>query len=191
MTPPPRAQHGRLVRPDGKPPVEDLKLYGNRGIMQYWYVPVAILLAIVVAAGVIFAADRLFGGDDGDSLPAAGETETPDATVDNASPGASPAATNTPGAASPTTAASPTSGTSPAAPGELAVGSTAMVTGTGECLNIREAPGTESTAVGCLPDGTQLRIIGGPTDAGNFTWWQVDSEGASGWAAEDFLQPAE
>jgi len=40
-------------------------------------------------------------------------------------------------------------------------------------LNMRSAPGTSATALGRLSTGDLLELIGGPTSADGYTWWQV------------------
>ena len=74
-------------------------------------------------------------------------------------------------------------------PTELAVGDTAKVTGTGgQCVNMRSNAGTSSARVKTLGDGAVVEVIGGPTEANDFTWWQVrDSAGISGWVVSRYL----
>lgn len=204
IDPPPRANRGRYTASDGKAPsVEDMKLYRDGGILRFWYIPVAGLLAIAVAVGVIFAADALFGGGD-DETPAGGgsEQETPTiaetpgtespATTPTADAAETPASAETPGEGTPeaTAETSPTPGT-PAEPGDLAVGMSVVIVNTGECLNIRSAAGTDNEIMACLEDGVTMNVIGGPEEADGLTWWQLDAEGASGWGAADYLAPAE
>src|SRR5262245_42582996 len=62
-----------------------------------------------------------------------------------------PAASETPGAAAPGAPVTTT----------LVIGAAAEVVNTGQCLNVRVAPGLGGPAVDCLPDGTKLRITGG------------------------------
>lgn len=57
--------------------------------------------------------------------------------------------------------------------------------GEGDCLNLRETPGTAATVVACLPSGARLAISDGPRDADGRTWWQLDGRG---WAAAEFLK---
>jgi hypothetical protein len=196
IEPPPRANRGRYSGTEGRAPsVEDMKLYRNGGILRFWYIPVAGLLAIAVAVGVIFAADALFVGDD-DTAASPGDdqaTPTPDltqeATPANSTPTPDTAETpaaQTPGAGDDPTPAAPT----PSEPGELAVGMSVTIVDTGECLNIRREAGTESEIVACLADGVSMTITGGPQEANELTWWEVASEGATGWGAADYLAPA-
>lgn len=72
--------------------------------------------------------------------------------------------------------------------GELAVGGTAIVTDDG--LNLRESASTEADVVTQLSAGQEVNIIGGPEEAGGYTWWQVQlGDGLQGWVAGDFLEP--
>jgi hypothetical protein len=154
-------------------------VYSRHPLLTYWYVPVAVALAALVAAGVIFAADALFGDDDDAPATVTAPTATPAA--DELSPSAT-------GTASATTAASPTTTSTTA--GTFRVGDTALVTGTGNCLNIRSAAGTENDVVTCADEGTTVTILGGPEDDGEFIWWNIEAPGGSGWAAEQYLIPA-
>ncbi|MBK9124306.1 MAG: SH3 domain-containing protein [Chloroflexi bacterium] len=69
----------------------------------------------------------------------------------------------------------------------LAVGDTALVTlpDTLEALRLRNGAGLDFDIVLLLPTGTVLRIVDGPVEADDLTWWQVRTpEGNVGWAAE-------
>lgn len=76
-----------------------------------------------------------------------------------------------------------------AAPTGLAVGDKAKVTGTGgQGVNMRSGAGTSNARVKTLGDNSVVEIIGGPTEANDFTWWQVrDSAGVSGWVVSRYL----
>ncbi len=77
-------------------------------------------------------------------------------------------------------------------PSELAVGGYAMVSGTNG-LNVRDQASTTGAVVDQLTSGAVVHIIGGPKQAGGYTWWQVDNlpsaNGKSGWCAGKFLKP--
>ncbi len=154
------------------------KIYGRHGILAFWYVPVAALLAIGIAFGVVWAFDQLGGGDDG--APAVTATVTPQPTANGTANAAATAGTRTPGA-------SPTTAGTPAATGKFRPGDFAVVTGTGDCLNIRVAPGRSNDAIECLKDGETLAITGGPSTADGLTWWKVKIGAGEGWGAEDYL----
>ncbi len=56
-------------------------------------------------------------------------------------------------------------------------------------VNVRSTP--NGTIVGKQSTGTTGTLIGGPTNANGYTWWNIDySTGADGWTAEDFMQQA-
>jgi hypothetical protein len=97
-----------------------------------------------------------------------------------------PLATFTP---TPLAIITPTSQATAAPAVGLAIGSKAKVTGTGGTgLNVRAGAGTGHARVKTLPDGSVVEIIGGPTDANSFTWWQIrDETGATGWVVSRFL----
>lgn len=155
------------------------KIYDRHPIFGYWYVPAAVLLAIAIAFGVIWLGGKLTGGD---SSPAASATPAP----------TSPAGAGQTATSVVTPAATPTSGQSPSptastGPGKFKAGDLLVVTGTGECLNVRTKAGTTNDAIVCVKDGTELKVTGGPEVAGQLTWWKVQTELGEGWAAEDYL----
>jgi len=67
----------------------------------------------------------------------------------------------------------------------IQIGCEVEVTGTGDCLNIRDQPSAESSVITCLPDGTRARVIGGPGLSLDYTWWILDR---GGWAADQWLR---
>jgi hypothetical protein len=158
------------------------KIYAHHRIIGYWYVPAALAVALLVALGVIWSAERLFGGGDSKADSAA----TP-------APGPSQAAAAQPTAAG--TAKPGTTGTVPATggTGRFRAGDTVVVAGAGDCLNVRTAPGKTNAAgvvnpaIVCLNDGTEVKVTGGPETAGDLTWWKVQTALGEGWAAEDYL----
>jgi hypothetical protein len=178
-SPPPGEQMPRQQMP---------QIYERHRIFSYWYVPVAVLLAIVVAMGVIFGAERFFGGD-GDPQPTASETPeqtTTTAAGETRTPGPSPTGDATPGETPvPTSTGS----------GIFSAGDTVEVFNTGDCLNVRTAPGINDPETGelnpaiiCIADGTRVTVTDGPEEAGSFTWWKVETVLGEGWAVQDYLQ---
>jgi hypothetical protein len=173
---PPVASRGYKVDRNGKPMP---RVYGGHRLLQYWYVPAAILLAAGIALGVIWVAG-LFDDDDSSEAGADnGATTTVSATAESTAD-----TTQTPQA---TSSASPTGGV-------FQVNDQVVITdvGTGAggeaaCLNIRTEPGTDQVIIDCLREGTELTISGGPEEAGGLTWWQVSLASGDGWAAEDYL----
>ena len=59
-------------------------------------------------------------------------------------------------------------------------------------LFLRPNPNTNDPALKTLPDGTIVTIIGEDSSGPDYVWKHVrDPEGTEGWAASDFLQPAQ
>lgn len=81
--------------------------------------------------------------------------------------------------------------TAAAVGGPFNAGDTVVVVGTGDCLKVRATPTTDQVA--CVPDGTQMEILGGPqTGIGGNAFWNVRvktgaSQGVVGWSADLFL----
>ena len=81
---------------------------------------------------------------------------------------------------------SPDTANIPGAPWPLEKGAKVVVAGTGNCLNVRSAPGTKEAAVDCLADGTVITLAEGPVQADGHDWWQPQDR--SGWVAGDWLR---
>lgn len=65
------------------------------------------------------------------------------------------------------------------------VGATVRVVNTGTLgLRVRQCAGTSCTQIGNKPDGSIGTVIGGPTSANGYLWWQVQWCDQSGWSAE-------
>lgn len=75
---------------------------------------------------------------------------------------------------------------------EIAIGAP-VVTNT-DSVNLRAEPTLDGEAVDQLDTGVELSVIGGPEDADDFTWWQVEVTGSEGpvqgWLAADFIDLA-
>lgn len=72
-----------------------------------------------------------------------------------------------------------------AVPATLEAGGTARVNaGRGDCLNLRTEPSRSARVIACLPDGTVVKVTGGPRQADGITWWQLNG---AGWASGEFL----
>ncbi|MBA3377414.1 MAG: SH3 domain-containing protein [Chloroflexia bacterium] len=73
---------------------------------------------------------------------------------------------------------------------EIGIGAP-VVTNTGS-VNLRAEPSISAEAVDQLDEGVELTVIGGPEDADDFTWWQVEVTGSEGpvqgWLAADFIE---
>ena len=63
-----------------------------------------------------------------------------------------------------------------------------------DCVNLREAAGTDERKVSCLEPGTRLTVLYGSETADGHRWrevfWRSGAHGTHGWIAEDFLEPA-
>ncbi len=154
------------------------KIYPGHRLLQFWYVPVAAFLAIGVALGVVWASDQLFGDDTPPVVPV-GTTEPTEDPAGGGDQTPDPNATD-----DPTGTATPEPGE-----GELAVGDEAVVVGTDpECLNVRISPGTANEPVTCIPDGTEVTVLGGPSEVDNLTWMKIRAPSGEGWAATEYLE---
>ncbi len=79
--------------------------------------------------------------------------------------------------------------TAPVSQRALRAGDRAVVTAQGEGLNLRTAAGTDSTAIGRLPDGTLVTITSPvPVSATGREWVQVSSPSGDGWVASEYLK---
>ena len=64
-----------------------------------------------------------------------------------------------------------------------------VVTVTFDEVNLRAVPSIAGPVVAVLPAGLALTLIGGPTDADGYSWYEVESldQSLRGWVAGDFL----
>jgi SH3-like domain-containing protein len=82
---------------------------------------------------------------------------------------------------------SATQSANPSISSALAIGDSAYVSlGRGiDALRLRNQPSTGGGIIQLMPNNTPVTIIGGPTTADGFTWWQLRTpDGNVGWAAE-------
>ncbi|MGK2965434.1 MAG: SH3 domain-containing protein [Tepidiformaceae bacterium] len=163
-------------------------MYRRHRMLAYWYIPIAILLAVGVAWGVVAVGDQFFGGDDTPAAPGTTPTATTTQPAGAATNG--PTQQLTPGAGTSTTRPATTTTPSSGVGGPPAVGDAAVVdTDDGECLNIRTGAGSSNAAVDCLAVGTEVTVIEGPEAAGGLDWVRVTSEdGHDGWVALQYLE---
>jgi hypothetical protein len=75
---------------------------------------------------------------------------------------------------------------------KFTIGETVMVSGTGGVgLNLRSCANTTCSLLVNMPDGTVMQVIGGPTTAAGYTWWElsgkVGTTSYTGWAVQDYL----
>lgn len=68
--------------------------------------------------------------------------------------------------------------------GALGVGATAIVSGTGDCLRVHDAPTVAANPVACLADGAAMIVGAGPVSADGYVWWRL---GALGWVVNQYL----
>lgn len=202
----PTAEPSRAVRHGRYEPMETIpvrrtmpRVYRRNPILRYWYLPVAVIVGGAIAAGVVFLSDRLFSGDS-ESAPGSLPTATQGARTTVASPSplssASPGVTATASAqasVTPSATARPGQGTATASPsvtgGQFSPGIQVLVTGTGDCLNVREAPTTQSKQLSCIADNVEATVLSGPADADGFRWWKIRAEGiVEGWVVENYLR---
>jgi uncharacterized protein YgiM (DUF1202 family) len=77
-------------------------------------------------------------------------------------------------------------GTPPPTEGKFEVSDSVRVT---ESLNLRSTASPTGGVIGVMPAGTTATVLGGPTTAGGYTWWQIKtSTGSTGWAVQDWLE---
>jgi hypothetical protein len=72
---------------------------------------------------------------------------------------------------------------------EIGIGATVRTIA--EALNLRAEPSTSANSLAQLSEGIELLVIGGPEEADDYTWWQVqgiEDESIQGWLASDFLE---
>ena len=88
----------------------------------------------------------------------------------------------------PTTAATSASSTSTTASTSAR---SAVVRGTDSCLNVRSSPKTAGTLVGCLAEGTAVKVVEGPTAGNGFDWFKIEKAGSlksGGWVVGKYLE---
>ena len=67
----------------------------------------------------------------------------------------------------------------------IAVGDTVVVST--DLLNLRSQPSTSGSVVATLPTDTPGTVIGGPTTATGYTWWQLSTAQGNGWVVRDYI----
>lgn len=79
----------------------------------------------------------------------------------------------------------PIDGCTGAPPQRLKVNEMAYVCTKSDTVKLREGPGKNYTILRSLVPGAELKIIGGPKCANNWSWWEVETEsGYRGWMSE-------
>lgn len=83
-----------------------------------------------------------------------------------------------------------TAGDGTVAGGPAGIESGAIVTTTDANVNLRTEPSVEADVVEQLGQGVELEILDGPTEADDYTWFQVrvnEEGGSEGWVVQDFI----
>ena len=62
-------------------------------------------------------------------------------------------------------------------------------TTSGAGLIARAEPAADAPVRTQFDNGATLRVLGGPVDADNYTWWRVEGEQGDGWSVGAFLRP--
>jgi uncharacterized protein YgiM (DUF1202 family) len=65
----------------------------------------------------------------------------------------------------------------------------AQIVVTTDGLNLRTAAGLDADVVTTLGNGATATILGGPTTADGYTWYQVEANAGTGWVAGEYLSP--
>lgn len=71
---------------------------------------------------------------------------------------------------------------------QITIGLKAMVFQAEDCLRFRPEPNVAAAVSSCQIDGTSGRVVDGPVEADELTWWRLDG---LGWASASFLAPVE
>lgn len=79
----------------------------------------------------------------------------------------------------------------PTLPAQITIGGYVKVLGSeADQLSYRSGPGLNYTRRRLLHDGTILKVLDGPEQANDLTWWRLEGEeGDIGWAADKWLEP--
>ncbi len=71
---------------------------------------------------------------------------------------------------------------------QITIGLDAMVFQAADCLRFRPEPNVAAEVSSCQIDGTSGKVIDGPVQADDLTWWRLEG---LGWASASFLAPVE
>ena len=69
---------------------------------------------------------------------------------------------------------------------QITIGLDAMVFQAADCLRFRPDPNVDAEVASCQIDGTSGKVVDGPVEADDLTWWRLEG---LGWAAASFLAP--
>lgn len=158
-------------------------------------VPIVVLLVVIVM-GIILVRGRS-GGTPPEAtathLPTAGPTalvaavrtsvatDTPVPVVNTPTLEPTQVLAETPTPAEPTASPTPSD--------ELVEGAVAVVSDTaGRGLRMRSGPGLDSPTLRVMPEGTEVQILGGPSEMDGYQWYRIlDDANTEGWVAGDWL----
>jgi hypothetical protein len=155
------------------------KVLSMFGVWLWPALAVAGVLILLVGSALLF----------GKQAPTQRPNVTGQATMGVPEPTPTGVGDPTPTANIPPTAVAPS-----APPDQIAVGGWAQVANTRTGLRVRSEPSSGGRRLTVVPDGTKLRVVGGPVQANGYTWWQVEgfdqrNPSARGWCAGEFLVP--
>lgn len=183
-----RTLQRRMPPPEPEPEPETSALY-----VPWW----AFALVILVVAGLTCGLWGVVLMNRGDIATNSGPTPTPIFVVITATPTLGPAPGGTiPANPSPLPppGETPTAETTPTVEptGEITVGSTIMVSGTGgDGLAVRQGPGREYAFIFVANDGETFLVQDGPREADGYVWWYIvdpNNPDRFGWAVADYMQ---
>ncbi len=110
-----------------------------------------------------------------------------------AGPAAPPTPTATPvlaeaGPPTPTPTLTPT--LTPTPPPGIQVGSRVrVIISDGSGMRFRSGPGLDYLTLAIVPDGTEFKVVGGPTETDGIVWWRLEAEdGTVGYGADEALE---
>jgi hypothetical protein len=162
---------------------------------MHWLTEKASVLRIWLPLGVLVLALMACGGfqvrvtptvePPPTAEPSTGAAETPAPTVEPtlASPATAPVQATPVPITAPTQGPASTTGSETLAPG----GSARVIAGGG--LNMRDRATSKGKLIGRVLQNTVVTIVAGPTQAENYTWWQIDNgAGQVGWVAAGTAQ---
>ncbi|MBA2289252.1 MAG: hypothetical protein H0V98_02570 [Chloroflexia bacterium] len=59
-----------------------------------------------------------------------------------------------------------------------------------ESTNLRSSASTMALVIATMPAGTTGTIVAGPLSGSGYIWWQLQAPFGTGWAVENWLEPA-
>jgi hypothetical protein len=163
----------------------------GRGGGRYFLIPVMVAVLGLIGVGVVLLYNAL-SDDDDETIPIATESPTEDEETATEEPEETPTEDEETPAPTETTEEPTATATAPPS-GSFTPGQTVVVTGVGECLNVRSTPDSsvDDNILTCAPEGAEMTIVAESDLVDGTQWWEVDYEGTQGFSAGEFLAPAE